>query len=222
MAIGSNGICTNPDRGGEPDTWQHSTMIPGITFTWHHTIPWNCLRAVWDYLVANQHWDCVKEYLQIISAPNVDGTLLALKRAPGIPFRDDGTLLTLLTWQGWNIVEGPGSEYRMTGDDPGEAYDKWSIIGLSSNQKATVQAVDMVYQAMRRVQDNANAARMLPAAKAADVLRLQNAFRAQRPTLRGRQPIKWTPDMWEVRTEGRVNAKAPGVWYTKPAWAKKR
>lgn len=222
MAIGTSGQSTNSDRGGEPASWHHTAMVPSITFTWHHTIPWNCLRAVWDYLVANQHWACVKEYLMIISAPNVEATLSALKKAPGIPFANDGTLLVLLTWQGWNIVEGPGNEYRALNDDPGEAYDKWDISALTSNQRASVQCVDIVYQAMKKVQENSLARNVLPLVAAADVLKLQNAFKAQRPALRGRQPITWNPGMWDVHTEGRVDAKAAGVWYTKPSWTKKR
>lgn len=166
---------------------------PSITFTWHHTIPWNCLRAVWDYLVAGQHWGCVKEYLMIISPPHVEATLSALKKAPAIPFPPNDKLLELLTWQGWNIIEGPGNEYRAAGDDPGERYDRWALSTLSSNQRASLQHVDNVYLAMAKIQANAAAANLSPLTAAADVLRLQMAFNAGRQAMRGRAPIMWNP-----------------------------
>lgn len=215
MGFGADGQLINGDRGDEPSSWHHTVLVPSVTFTWHHTIPWNGLRATWNYLVANQHWGCVEEYLKIISAPHVEVTLKALKNAPGIPFPHDEKLLELLTWQGWNIVEGPGNQYRI--GDPGEAHERWPTRGLSRNQTNTMQVVDLVRMAMERIYNNQPNAISLK-----DVEKLEKTLKAARPVLRGREPIRWTPGMWNVIVEGRVSAKAKGTWYSSPIWERGR
>lgn len=117
--VGSRRAADQRARGSEPSSWHHTELVPSVTFTWHHTIPWNGLRATWNYLVAGRHWGCVEEYLKIISAPHVALTFKALKNAPATLFPHDEKLLELLTWQSWNIVEGPGNQYRI--GDPGAA-----------------------------------------------------------------------------------------------------
>jgi hypothetical protein len=214
MGFGADGQLVNGDRGDEPASWRHTEVVPSITFTWHHTIPWNGLRATWNYLVAGQHWSCVEEYLKIISAPHVEQTLKALKSAPAIPFPNDEKLLELLTWQGWNIVEGPGNQYRV--NDPGERHEKWPTRALTGNQRTTIQSVDLVRIAMERIYNNAAATTPM------DVEKLEKALKAARPLLRGREPIKWTPDMWNPLVEGRVSAKAKGTWYSAPIWERGR
>lgn len=217
MGFGTDGQLINGDRGAEPMSWVHTVMVPSVTFTWHHTIPWNGLRATWNYLVAGQHWTCVEEYLQIISAPHVEQTLKALKQAPGIPFPDDEKLLELLTWQGWNIVEGPGNSNRI--GDPEGGHERWPTRALSGQQRTTMQAVDLVCMAMERIYGNLNQPHLITLK---DVEKLEKTLRAQRPLLRGRDPIKWTPGMWNPLVEGRVSAKAKGTWYSAPKWERGR
>lgn len=217
MAFGADGQLINGDRGSEPGSWHHTELVPSVTFTWHHTIPWNGLRATWNYLVAGRHWGCVEEYLKIISAPHVALTLKALKDAPAIPFPHDEKLLELLTWQGWNIVEGPGNQYRI--GDPGEAHEMWPTGALSGSQRTTMQAVDLVRMAMEPIYRNVNQQNLiLPA----HVAKLERTFKAERARLRGREPIRWTPGMWKVIVPGRVSAKAKGSWYHSPIWERGR
>jgi hypothetical protein len=64
MALEMNGI-VGGDRGAEPQGWKHATVTPAISFTWHHTIPWNCLLAVWNGMVRGGHWKAVNEFLQL-------------------------------------------------------------------------------------------------------------------------------------------------------------
>ncbi|HWW68491.1 MAG TPA: hypothetical protein VN089_00975 [Duganella sp.] len=217
MGFGTDGQLINGDRGDEPSSWHHTELVPSVTFTWHHTIPWNGLRATWNYLVAGRHWACVEEYLKIISAPHVELTLKALKNAPGIPFAHDEKLLELLTWQGWNIVEGPGNQYRI--GDPGEAHERWPTGALTGKQRSTMQAVDLVRMAMERIYSNVHQPHLI---SATDVEKLEKTFKAMRPLLRGREPIRWTPGMWNAVVEGRVSAKAKGTWYSSPIWERGR
>lgn len=217
MAFGADGQLINGDRGSEPGSWHHTELVPSVTFTWHHTIPWNGLRATWNYLVAGRHWGCVEEYLKIISAPHVALTLKALKDAPAIPFPHDEKLLELLTWQGWNIVEGPGNQYRI--GDPGEAHEMWPTGALSGSQRTTMQSVDLVRMAMEPIYRNVNQQNLiLPV----HVAKLERTFKAERARLRGREPIRWTPGMWKVIVPGRVSAKAKGSWYHSPIWERGR
>ncbi len=212
MPMALNGIVTE-HRGSEPTDWEHSTMTPSITFTWHHTIPWNCLREVWNGLVRGKHWDAVSEYLGLIGAASVPVIVQGLKAGALTVDRD--ALLTQLTWQGWNIVEGPGNEYRAEGDDPGEAFDSWSGESMSGNQKATLLAVKSLYiNAMRPVA-------LLNNVDGTNASKVAKAMRSARPTLRGKAPIKWNEDMWTVVTAGRVSDKVPGIWYTKPTWQRR-
>lgn len=91
------------DRGSEPSRWQHASTKPLITLTWHHTIPWNCLRNVWNGLVAGQHWNALDEFMNLIGVPNRAEVITQIKNKN---LQDRDGLHTLVTWQGWNIVEG--------------------------------------------------------------------------------------------------------------------
>ena len=73
--------------------------------------------AVWNGLVGGAHWSAVKMFLHLASAPDPQGIVQQI-RSGGLLRRDE--LHTMLTWQGWNIVEGPGGHFRA--DDPGEAF----------------------------------------------------------------------------------------------------
>lgn len=219
MPLGLNGIVTE-DRGNEPALWHHSVMTPSITFTWHHTIPWNCLRAVWNGVVHGRHWDAIEAYLDLISASNVSTIVRDLKNGNLTIDRD--LLHTQLTWQGWNIVEGPGNEYR--NDDPGEQFDGWSGAGMSGNQTATLLAVKGLYDnCMRRIQQLPAAAgtNNIPNISAQDAKTVATAMRGARHALRGKQPVKWEEKMWFPVTEGRVDKSRPGIWYTKPVWRRR-
>ena len=110
------------DRGSEPSRWQHASTKPLITLTWHHTIPWNCLRNVWNGLVAGQHWDALDEFMNLIGVPNRAEVLKQIKNK-NLQDRDglhSGDLARM------EYCRGPGNEYRAQGDDPGENFDGWS------------------------------------------------------------------------------------------------
>jgi hypothetical protein len=216
MPLAVNGI-VGTDRGGEPAAWHHASMTPEITFTWHHTIPWNNLRDVWNGLVDGKYWNAVSKFLYLVGTTAPAPVITAIK-AEQLQNRD--ALHTQLTWQGWNIVEGPGNEYRT--DDPGEAYDEWSGVGMSANQKSTYQAVAILYTTMKQV--NALPKRTgtdIPQIKAILAKKLETAFGEASGPLRGKSPMPWNEAMWFRVTEGRIDKKLPRVWYTKPAWGKR-
>ncbi|MCP1106568.1 hypothetical protein M6G53_14370 [Serratia nevei] len=54
-------------------------------------------------------------------------------------------LITLI-WQGWNIVGGQVTSIASRGDDPGENLDGWSVKGMSANQQATLQQVNVLFR----------------------------------------------------------------------------
>ncbi|APS35769.1 MULTISPECIES: hypothetical protein [Serratia] len=206
------------DRGSEPSRWQHASTKPLITLTWHHTIPWNCLRNVWNGLVAGQHWDALDEFMNLIGVPNRAEVLKQIKNKN---LQDRDGLHTLVTWQGWNIVEGPGNEYRAQGDDPGENFDGWSGKGMSTNQQATQQQVNVLYRVMEPLGRRAlDAARQAPPITAKEAGILQRTIKQTRPTLRGKEPIRWQEDMWHQVQSGK-EAKHFARWDTKPVWRKR-
>ena len=219
MALNTNGILTDPSRGAEPSDWEHSTVTPVVTFTWHHTIPWNCLAAVWNGLVAGQHWAAVETFLRLVSAQDPAGAVRQIRSGT---LMDRDRLHTQLTWQGWNIVEGPGGDFRE--GDPGEGYDKWSIQGLSNNQRSTVQAVDQLYMAMRPLAarpPRPGFATNVPNLSANEAKAVEKAMAQQMAALRGKPPMLWNPDAWEVVREGQADRKLPSLWRTPPIWRKR-
>jgi hypothetical protein len=81
-----------------------------------------------------------------------------------------------------------------------------------------VQAVDL-RMAMEPIYRNVNQQNLiLPV----HVEKLERTFKAERPRLAGREPIRWTPGMWNVIVPGRVSAKAKGSWYHAPIWERGR
>lgn len=220
MALGSNGLLTDSARGSEPAAWRHSVMTPAVTFTWHHTIPWNCLAAVWNGLVAGQHWDAVQSFLQLVSAQDPRGIVRQIQSGK-LMNRD--MLHTQLTWQGWNIVEGPGNEFRA--GDPGEAYDAWSTIhGVSGSQRGTIHAVNLLYTVMRPLAlrpARPGFTGQVPNISAAEARQLARLMSSQTGNLRGRSPMLWNGEAWAVVQEGKIDRRFPGRWQVKPVWRKK-
>jgi hypothetical protein len=198
-------------------------MTPAVTFTWHHTIPWNCLLAVWNGLVAGQHWNAVRLFLQIVSDPHPHTTTEQIKKGE-LMNRD--SLHTLLTWQGWNIVEGPGGDFRA--DDPKEDVERWSLVkGVTGNQRATLQSVALLYIAMKPLavkprRPGFSGTVPVPTITTAEAEGLERALLAQMQTLRGKSPIRWSEEMWTLvdNQAGRADRKRPGVWNTTPSWQK--
>lgn len=212
MALDVDGLVSTPARGAEPSDWTHASMSPAVTFTWHHTIPWNKLRAVWNGLVAGEHWDAVDMFLQLVQAPKRQLVLQQIRAKALTEDRD--ALHTRLTWQGWNIVEGPGGEFRKPGDDPGEKSERWATTGASSNQTQTLQAVyalDETIQLLPAAQDSIGSTQA-----AALLAAMRRVKQTARPT-----PIPWSEAMWVRTREGRVG-KAPGAWSTRPEWRRRQ
>lgn len=218
MPLEANGIIKG-DRGAEPGKWQHTPTTPSVTLTWHHTIPWNCLRAVWNGLVAGEHWEALAEFMQLISVPNYAGVLQQIKDKN---VHDRDGLHTLVTWQGWNIVEGPGSEYRQQGDDPGEKYEHWSGKGMSGNQLSTLQQVNVLNLCMAPFAACAlDPATNAPEIKRAEAEQLRRVIKQVRPTLKGKAPMLWKESMWHNVQQGKVDKKNVGKWATKPIWRRR-
>jgi hypothetical protein len=97
MALEMNGI-VGGDRGAEPQGWKHATVTPAISFTWHHTIPWNCLLAVWNGMVRGGHWKAVNEFLQLTGGSSV-GIIIEQLNAQALTI-DRDALHTQLTSMG--------------------------------------------------------------------------------------------------------------------------
>lgn len=156
--------------------------------------------------------------MNLIGVPNRAEVLKQIKNKN---LQDRDGLHTLVTWQGWNIVEGPGNEYRAQGDDPGENFDGWSGKGMSTNQQATQQQVNVLYQAMAPLGNRAlDAARQAPPITTEEAGVLQRTIKQTRPTLRGKEPIRWQEDMWHQVQPGK-EAKHFARWDTKPVWRKR-
>jgi len=224
VALGRNGVLTNTERGAEPVLWHHTTMTPTVTFTWHHTIPWNCLAAFWNGLVAGKHWTAVELFLRLVSADKPHDIMDQIKSGA---LMDRDRLHTQLTWQGWNIVEGPGGDFRE--DDPGEGYDRWFNHGLSDNQRATVQAVDQLYLLIEPLASRPSRLdfpeipkEIKPNISALDAKDLARGLSPLIGSLRGRSLMFWNSASWEKVQDGRVHPKLPSVWNVKPKWKKRR
>lgn len=201
-------------RGSEPTGWTHAVTRPQIAMTWHHTIPWNRLRDTWNGLVRNKCWDGVDQFLQLISAPNVATIISQIKSGT---LQDRDALFTLLTWQGWNIVEGPGGTFRLDGDDPEDKFDDWSGAGMTSNQKSTLQAVKILNMEMEAFVTACGAG--TPTTE--QLRKIVNALTTAKPTLRGKQPMAWNEEMWTIVTVGVVHKTQPANWERQPVYRRR-
>ncbi|HEY4352182.1 MAG TPA: hypothetical protein VGN31_13210 [Paraburkholderia sp.] len=215
MALNSNGIISGSGRSSEPEGWKHKVMTPTVQFTWHHTIPLDDLTRVWNGLINGEHWGVVDEYLQIIGFRAVQNTIDELKAGT---FQDRDELHTAIQWPSWNIVEGPGGEFRE--DDPGNGFERWTVPpGISNNQREMLNAVGAIYL---RVTPIARAGR--PEDTAIDAVQaraLRDELSNYKKVLRGKGPIEWNEAMWESTREGRKDKKID-KWLTKPQWKAKR
>ncbi|MFD1951486.1 hypothetical protein ACFSGX_11995 [Sphingomonas arantia] len=157
-------------------------------------------------------------FLQIVSDPNPRGTV-AQMRAGRLLTRDE--VHSRLTWQGWNIVEGPGGEFRS--DDPDDNYDGWSTIkGVSANQRKRLQSVNSLYSVMSRLARNTkktDGSFETPIISVSEARALEIVFLAEM-SLRGGRPISYTENMWEVVRAGKVMKHFPNRWEVEPIWKK--
>ncbi|MGK6324465.1 hypothetical protein ACMGDM_15465 [Sphingomonas sp. DT-51] len=168
--------------------------------------------------MAGEHWSAVTNYLQIISAAKPQNVVAQIHSGT---LTNVDQLRTLLSWQGWKIVEGPGQANRV--GDPREAYDGWSVTkGVSGNQRATFQSVNLPYTVMRRLTAQPKrpgfAGKVVPNIPAGDAASPERLFTSETGNLRGKSPILWTEQMWTAEREGKVNRKRPVV--CPPAWRK--
>jgi hypothetical protein len=203
MPLEQNGQC-GTDRPNPPVSWKHSTT-PNITWTWHHTIPWNQLCATWNWMVENEDWTSLKAFLYLIGADNGE-TVVAEIRADQLTRRDE--LHQMIAWQKWNVVEGPGGTNRARGDDPGEGFEPWSLLGLSNNQRQTVLDVKRIYDAMLTLPQQTQPGKF-------------GAFLSTFRHLRNRAMIMWEPKMWDAVIVGRApkHPREPDVTST---WRRRR
>ena len=92
---------------------------------------------------------------------------------------------------------------------------------MSTNQQATLQQVNVLYQVMAPLGSRAlDAARQAPPITAEEAGVLQRTIKQTRPTLRGKEPIRWQEDMWHQVQPGK-EAKHFARWDTKPVWRKR-
>lgn len=92
---------------------------------------------------------------------------------------------------------------------------------MSTNQQATQQQVNVLYQAMAPLGNRAlDAARQAPPITTEEAGVLQRTIKQTRPTLRGKEPIRWQEDMWHQVQPGK-EAKHFARWDTKPVWRKR-
>ncbi|MFC0396986.1 hypothetical protein [Paraburkholderia rhizosphaerae] len=217
MALQANGIISGAGRASEPEGWKHAEVKPAIQFTWHHTIPLDDLTRLWNGLINGGHWNAVDEYLQIIGFSSVQTTINELKAGKFQARRDE--LHTAIQWPGWNIVEGPGGAYRE--DDPGNGVESWYVPPGGSNGQRTIlnrvkNAICPLIEKIPRTVRPEDTAIDAETAK-----RLAAELKNQRPSLRGKGPIEWNPDMWEQTREGRKD-KNRDIWLTTPQWRARR
>ena len=216
MPLTLNGFVS--DRGNEPTEWQHAVLKPSVTMTWHHTIPWNTLSCVWNALVQGEHWQAAAKFLYLVGVTFPNPVIEKVKTSS---LDDRDALHTRLTWQGWNIVEGPGEAFR--NDDPGEAFDSWPGFGMTSNQRTTHQEVKSLYTVMQQVTAQPLVAgtqnRSVDAMMAS---RLEQSFDKAKQALRGKSYVPWTEAMWFAEREGRVNKNMSAVWDVQPVWRKRQ
>lgn len=216
MALATNGVAP-ADRGANPGSWVHVTTRPTINMAWHHTIPWNCLRSIWNSLVCSGHWDGVDEFMQLCGCGNIASRIAAMK-ANTLPANDRDDIHTAITWQGWNIVEGPETPFR--NDDPGENFDAHSGTGMSDNQKSTHLAITALFTSLSPIAatDRTGAGRNnLTSTEKATITK---AIRTAKTTLRGKDKIAWTVDMWDKVQDGRPHPSQPVNWSTPPVYRK--
>jgi hypothetical protein len=238
MALQANGQFSNADRGAEPYDWHHSLHTPAVVFTWHHTIPWNVLRLVWNELVRCQYWDALKKYMSIIGISNGHEQRQLVNNMKRNVLGNLDDLHTKITWQGWNIVEGPGGAFRATGDDPGAGRETWITIYMSHNHSRSISAAYQLHSAMVLI---ANGLKNIPDQDRQCLNQFINAVDTQKANL-SHDPIKWNRNherIWVYSNtmplpqgvmgpvnvidpqKGRVNDKYPGVWVTPPVWRKR-
>lgn len=193
-------IPANP-RPNAPQ-WPRTTGA-GVGLVWHHVIPFNTLRDVWngliEYFRGNNFQEsrvAVRQYLLLCDRGigNIEQMLDGTRRGD-LSVPDGERLKTAAAWPAWNIVEGPDARFR--GDNPRDGELDRFTHGLTALELARVRAVESLYP---RLLAFANAANHL---SPADARALGDWAVITRQSVQWEQPIGFRNDMWE---------QAGGLW----------
>ncbi|TCP34022.1 hypothetical protein EV292_10411 [Sphingomonas sp. BK235] len=206
MADESNGKLDGIGRADAPSSWKHTRGLePDIDLTWHHVIPLRCLTTVWNGLVEGEHWSTAERFLHVAGADNASHLVEEMK-AGRIGGEERDVLHEHVTWQGWNIVEGPGGLCRS--DDPGDQYERFHWTSLSGNQRATLMAVSAIYSEMgplHRQLDRAEPRKI----SSQQAKSLSDSLSTNRLALRKKAPIPFSEGMWDKLDPGRAGKRKP-------------
>jgi hypothetical protein len=235
-------------RDSSPREWDalrtNNPALP-VEMSWHHTIPVLELRAVWNNMIDGKHWDTAKDYLSLVSVNNPGAAIAAIKNArqggTDLPSEIRDELAMKLVWQGYNIVEGPGKDNRLEGDDPKSSYEMWSMRSVKGKDRSRLSDIDAVYQSFAKnngltpYADNRTLIESgrLKVPTKEQARNLRSTIRTYSPTLKGKDPIPYTESMWEPYRRGRPNwtdvetdrgvvERKPRGWSVFPVYRRKR
>lgn len=178
------------------------TRVPGLELIWHHIVPYNKLRDVWNRLVRST---CaarsapasvaLRQYLELCQprAPQIEQWADNIRTGALDRPQCDG-LGTLAVWPPWNIVEGPATRLRT--DDPGDNFIDRYTHGLTAIEHArmrTLEALDRQFDGFLAAGNNPNEFALRT---------LGDAVRNARQPLACENPIFFRAAMWD-QTRGR-------------------
>jgi hypothetical protein len=191
-------IITNV-RPNAPQGWAHSAAA--LNLVWHHVLPYNTLRDVWNLLVNAFHdtqlpeaRTAIRQYLRLCrrSLPDLDALLGRLKKDTLTAWECE-SLASAAVWPAWNIVEGPKSR----SDDPGNTYIDRFTAGLTPDESVRMRGVERFYLSISTYAS-------LRVVTAADLSGIALAAASARAVLAGAdKPIPFRESMWERGEDGR-------------------
>jgi hypothetical protein len=146
MTILANGAFagTSPNQRDGAPKWARTVLVLYINWKYHHIIAWEMLRDTWQGLLMCMWWLEIGIYIEVIGMRN--STLVVKSLKDGIMNDGDRQILfNKLSWPAWNIVEGPADR-----DDEGGSELDIFHHGITGNQKGRMNAINTLYQAMRK------------------------------------------------------------------------
>jgi hypothetical protein len=147
---------------------------------YHHIVPYGQLEAVWNRIVETDDTDLQRLFLETVVANAPQGnplptedflTAVATKAADQLHFE---FLQSAITWQAYNLALGP--KHRPALPDPGEGFDRLSVIPTHLNR---INRLDGLDQAITRYLIASKPGPTPPAVK----LQLSRALEDLRPLL---------------------------------------
>ena len=180
-----------------------------MNLVWHHILPYNEWRDLWNTLVTHCHGTqlaeartALRHYLLLCDwkMREVD-TWIDRIRAERLDVVDCNFLTTKAAWPAWNIVEGPDPRFRS--DDPGDRFIDRYTHGLTQTEFGRMKSVEFLHPRLASVPLMGNLS-------AAALRSLADTLSMARSGLACDIPVPFRDSMWDRDASGKWSKRRTG------------